>query len=237
MKYIFWTGGWDSTFRLLQLAERDIEIYPIYVYDANRASKEKEIESMNKILSLISKDKRFRAKIMPIDIYDKNFILSNFANDEISLAWKRANENFSLGSQYEWLALLCKEKEIKVELGLEASNRSKALNVINAGGGYKKCEEYFILQDSIQDDVSKFFGYYEFGIINLTKYEMYKISKERKWWYIMKNTWFCHTPIKGTPCGCCNPCKDVMNENMKFRMPLLSKFRYYKNLITTFRRR
>ena len=34
--YIFWTGGWDSTFRFLQLAEKDIIIQPLYVHTETR---------------------------------------------------------------------------------------------------------------------------------------------------------------------------------------------------------
>lgn len=51
---ILWTGGWDSTFRLLCLAENeDISIQPVYVIDENRKSKEYELDAMNKILTMI----------------------------------------------------------------------------------------------------------------------------------------------------------------------------------------
>ena len=55
----------------------------------------------------------------------------------------------------------------------------------------------------------------------------------RDWGYedILKLTWFCHNPILGYPCGNCNPCKDALNEGMKWRVPLtgriLGTIRYF----------
>lgn len=57
---IFWTGGWDSTFRLLQLAERQINIKPIYIKDPARKSAEIEIARMTEILDHIKKRKASR---------------------------------------------------------------------------------------------------------------------------------------------------------------------------------
>ena len=67
-KNIFWTGGFDSTFRLLQLLE-DENITDIYLYyialvidnveesDIRRMSMSQEIETMQLILSSIDKSK------------------------------------------------------------------------------------------------------------------------------------------------------------------------------------
>ena len=63
---LLWSGGWDGTFRLLQLAENDIQIQPIYVIDAERRSNDNEIEAMHKILKRIKENKLFKAKILDI---------------------------------------------------------------------------------------------------------------------------------------------------------------------------
>ena len=39
-------------------------------------------------------------------------------------------------------------------------------------------------------------------------------------------TWFCHTPIDGSACGICAPCKTVMQEGMSFRLSDAAKRRY-----------
>ena len=54
--YVLWTGGWDSTFRILQLqkkkSEEKIIIQPIYVSDDSRKSEIKEIEAIKKITTM-----------------------------------------------------------------------------------------------------------------------------------------------------------------------------------------
>lgn len=52
--YLFWTGGWDSTFRLLQLAEMGVEVNPVYIRDSKRKSSPVEIERMNEIASEVN---------------------------------------------------------------------------------------------------------------------------------------------------------------------------------------
>ena len=51
--FIFWTGGWDSTFRMLQLSEKNVHVRPMYVKDPNRRSADTELQRMNQILSMI----------------------------------------------------------------------------------------------------------------------------------------------------------------------------------------
>lgn len=44
--YILWTGGWDSTFRVVELSLKNQTIQPLYCVDKNRKSIDKEIEAM-----------------------------------------------------------------------------------------------------------------------------------------------------------------------------------------------
>ena len=47
---LFWTGGWDSTFRLLQLVvEQGRLVQPYYIIDPNRLSLRHEIKAMSDI--------------------------------------------------------------------------------------------------------------------------------------------------------------------------------------------
>lgn len=47
---ILWTGGWDSTFRIVELSRKEVTICPLYVIDNDRKSKNFEIKAMNKII-------------------------------------------------------------------------------------------------------------------------------------------------------------------------------------------
>jgi hypothetical protein len=46
---ILWTGGWDSTFRMLQLSTKDIIIQPFYIIDDNRVSRNFELNAIRTI--------------------------------------------------------------------------------------------------------------------------------------------------------------------------------------------
>ena len=53
--YIFWTGGWDSTFRMIQLSQMDIVVQPLYISTEYLCNKrENELTAMEKILEKIS---------------------------------------------------------------------------------------------------------------------------------------------------------------------------------------
>lgn len=64
---LLWTGGWDSTFRLLQLIEENVQIQLFYFIDEKRKSTNIEIERMKKILKYIKGKKDFRAIVKDIN--------------------------------------------------------------------------------------------------------------------------------------------------------------------------
>lgn len=47
---ILWTGGWDSSYRMVELSRRLVQVQPIYVYGEGRASEKYEIRAMNRII-------------------------------------------------------------------------------------------------------------------------------------------------------------------------------------------
>ena len=67
---LLYSGGWDGTFRLLQLAQYDIEIQPVYVIDKDRGSTEYECRAMKTIIE--EAGKRFPAVICPSTTTTKN---------------------------------------------------------------------------------------------------------------------------------------------------------------------
>ena len=97
---ILWTGGWDSTFRIIQLSAKDIIIQPHYLKD-NRKSQNFEL---NAILS-ITEDIR---KLDSTQCTIRSLILMNVSDinedKEITQAYQNLTKKHRLGSQYEWLA-------------------------------------------------------------------------------------------------------------------------------------
>lgn len=161
--------------------------------------------------------------------------MQQFANQRISEAWHRLHNGYSLGEQYEWFALYCNTTGFRVECGLERSERSKAMQVISA-----QCKLVPFDDDDIggrlrvlpKEGKPSSDGYVVFqnlllGITDTTKEDAKVYAETHGWLDIMKRTWFCFNPIGGKPCGLCNPCRDAMNEGMGWRMPAVSKARYY----------
>src|SRR5699024_4580207 len=82
---IFWTGGWDSTFRLLQLLFIEKrEVQPIYVLDLLYKSTVCELISMNEIRNKLSGKGINKDQLKPTIYIDKSGIE---IDNGISEAW------------------------------------------------------------------------------------------------------------------------------------------------------
>ena len=81
-------------------------------------------------------------------------------------------------------------------------------------------------------DAELVFGLLDFGMLGVSKSDALQAAEQNGWMPIMRKTWFCHTPVNGKPCGTCNPCRDAMNEGMRWRMPLSSRLRYHIETFT-----
>ena len=230
---ILWTGGWDSTFRLLQLCQYEVEIQPIYIIDRVRGSMEIEIRQMRKIAEIAKE--RFSAPILDIQFYEKEWILENCKDAEISAAFSYLSKTYSIGAQYEWFALLCKHLgNVKMESAIlhHEPNPGKLETLMEQEGILSPIEHDFLPDRYCvlpkQDNKNAFlvFGNLILPVIKLTKADEQRIAEENDRIDIMKLSWFCHFPIKGEPCGICNPCRDAIAEGMDWRMPDSAKWRY-----------
>ncbi len=59
---LFWTGGYDSTYRLIQLSFRNVIIQPFYLCN-DRLSEGLELEAMSKIRPAVIANKSCKATI------------------------------------------------------------------------------------------------------------------------------------------------------------------------------
>jgi 7-cyano-7-deazaguanine synthase len=57
-------------------------------------------------------------------------------------------------------------------------------------------------------------------LFNTEKVEEIRLMREWGMNDVVMSTWFCHTPVFGKPCGCCNPCRDALNEGLAWRVPM-----------------
>jgi len=92
---IFWTGDWDSTFRLIQLSHSNRIIQPVYISGYGRISEQKELETMNVIIELLRKKTETKAVLLPIDIVDKKDIP---VNEEITKVYHEIRKSIRIGT-------------------------------------------------------------------------------------------------------------------------------------------
>ena len=229
---ILWTGGWDSTFRVIELSREKVKIQPYYVLDNTRNSQKNELETINKISEKLKKFKDTKAEILPIKLIEKERIEKN---EEITHIYIKMHKKYKIGSQYDYLARLALNVD-NLELGLENEPSSKALNFINLCGKLKKTkikgiDTYVLDTENSKEELIKLFGNLNFPIIDKSKMEMKKITDKMGYKTIMDMTWFCHNPINNEPCGFCNPCISTIRSGFSYRFPENSLKRYKRRKI------
>jgi len=224
---LFWTGGWDSTFRLLQLIliEKK-EVQPYYIIDHERRSTGIEVYTMGlikeSILEYFTESVQY---LQPTFYYNLKHIKPD-AN--VTNAWERLNTHFHVGTQYDWLQRFRKQFEIpSVDVGLfkdvSVSESPPFRNWYNALINHEMLPESPYKKD-IVNDISILFEQFNFPLMTVGKTEMFEIAKKHGWMPVMKNTRFCHRPsISIKPCGICKPCRQVVKDGMGWRVPLKGK--------------
>ena len=126
---VFWTGGLDSTYRILELSRMPLTIQPYYIWDQTRGSIKQELKAMDDIAKIVKKNSLTKAKLLPLQIINNGDIADDA---EITAAWRTLNQKYLLGSQYNYLARFARQHGIKLEVSLESSERSKAATTIKS---------------------------------------------------------------------------------------------------------
>lgn len=204
--HLFWTGGWDSTFRLLQILflEKKV-VQPHYVIRAQECAG-KEIDTIHDIRRRITRKYPEAAKLLlPIEFLDSGKIVPD---KEITEEYNRVKAQQYISVQYEILARYCKQVGV----------HNMELSVLSS-----ETFEYFKSNFTI-------FKYFDLPLLGLTKPKMYEIAKQNGWTDLMKMTWFCRRPKKGRACGFCGPCTDAVIAGMGWRLPLRSRLIAYIQL-------
>ena len=222
---ILWTGGWDSTFRVIQLAHKDVIIQPYYLKD-NRKSDEHELKAIQSITSDI---RALKSAICTINDIKTMNVIDIEKDTDITNAYQLLLKKQFFGSQYDWLARFAKQFN---SLELTIHQDDKAFSLIQAHGSIKKHSDsrgefYKLDQLSSSPEICKVFGNFDFPILKYSKLDMKKEAEEKGFIDLMNKTWFCYRPINNQPCGQCNPCIYTIEEGLVYRFNK-SAIRRYK---------
>lgn len=230
VKNLFWTGGLDSTYRLLQLIKDDnvdeINLFHIslnidnkdnYMFVVGRISQQKEIETMSKILQNIdtSKIKKFTIWTNKSSIVDYTFLLPfDFVffiqKDFIEYSDTTKISQFDLWfngivsrpiNQYGAISQVLEDLNITADICIE-----------KGGGIWSNTNKYFREMKDENPVFDYFHGSILFKRFNLPlydtdRYDMIKVAKENNWMDILYNTWSCWYPEDGLPCNKCQMCE------------------------------
>jgi len=231
---ILWTGGFDSSCRIIQLSKLDVIIQPYYLVDSKyRRSVSYELNAIAQIKNDIENHPDTRCSIRPLIKVD----VSDLAPDwEIMTAYKRIRKEIGIGIQYEWLARFA-GRHTGIEICLERDESGRIFNYFNRmgklrtmGNGVLSYMEFD--RPGTDKNILTVFGNFRFPIPirKKTKFELIDDYKRLGFEQTMYKTWFCHNPVSGEPCGVCNPCKIVVNDGLLFRMPPASMKRHAREI-------
>lgn len=219
--HLLWTGGWDSTFRLLQLLlQHRVLVVPHYLDDPTRPSTQIELETMRRISDRLRAGYPYTRELLrPLRISP----VGNVAQDaEIDRALQDIREKVFIGSQYSWLPAYCKHNAIdEMELGVHVDDKVQALlrsfaMEFQHPGGFRS-----VRVDPVHSGSPEYtlFRYFSFPLFGIDKVGIGERSEAEGWSDIMDMTWFCHRPLRGRPCGICAPCLYTIEEGLAHRVP------------------
>lgn len=234
---IFWTGGYDSTFRVCQLSRQEVIIQPYYLSEG-RPSEEYEKKAVQVISEKLRNAPGTKALIRkPIQVS----LEERFTDPAVEAAFGVLRKQAFMGAQYKRLGAFA----LKVP-GIEMSihKDDKAVAIIQQFGQLMAvpdvCGASYVLDPAhSKAELVTLFGNLRFPLVNYTKLDMMSEYEKMGLSEIITDTWFCHHPMNGQPCGTCNPCKYTIEEGMSYRLPeeALRRYRRSKSPLTRLTRK
>ena len=214
--HILWTGGLDSTYRVVELSRTKCVIQPHYVI-VDRYNIEYELKAISEITNILSHDKRTIAEIRPVETFPKSELEEY---EDIQLAWDFLHEKKNFKSkQYPLLTRYARQKKLKLEMGIQFSEKGTVAKVIDQSY-LMDCPDN---SDEMMIDPEK--GSHEWASLTLfqdflfpkslyhkTKREEIEELKRLGYDEVLKKVWTCFSPVFGMPCGHCFACQSAMKE-------------------------
>ncbi|WP_019625787.1 hypothetical protein [Thioalkalivibrio sp. ALJT] len=224
---LLWTGGWDSTFRLLQLVEDEGKVVqPYYVDDPERPSATIEKRTLRDLrLRIIEEGRAGAEQIKPPIILARPTLDSD---DPILSAHAAINENTRLGNQYTWLAKAVEKAAVPAaEMSIKKGHLAHLFEPYlkaEAGAG----DGAFRLSES-SDPVPVLFRNFSFPLLGWTYDEVKDYAEQKGWNDVLSRTWFCANPIfSSKPCGTCTPCvQSIERPSRRPKIGALGILRYW----------
>lgn len=201
--HVLWTGGWDSTYRVLDLVlVQQRTVQPYYVLDPGRRSTRTEMAVIQKIRSAVSARESGAGRRLLSPRFIKRLEIR--PNATVTAAFRTMKGERRLGSQYEWLARLAEQEDLtSLELAVHRDDR------------FAK----FVDRPGFEA-----YGRFSLPLLSISKREMKEAAEKGGFIDILEMSWFCHQPVRGKTCGVCVPCTQAIEEGMGYRVTPLGTF-------------
>jgi len=220
---LLWTGGWDSSFRLLQLLlVEGRSVQPYYVIDRlkYRPAVPAEQRAMRNIRERLSRQAPEAAARLAPTIECR---LEEVAPDaRINGYFEQCLTFGFIGGQYEWLARFCAQRNIAdMELSIHRDDKARELISDLVDASRTRLDPRHA-----GDGRYELFKAFRFPLFDKSKEQMRAEARHAGFEEFMELTWFCHRPVRGEPCGVCNPCIYTIQEGLADRVPASGRRRY-----------
>lgn len=232
--FVYWTGGYDSTFRLCEMLIKERKIVqPLYVslsLDNDclneetcnklwfRKNRKYEKKAMNTIRKKLNTMFPFTKETLLPNIYIDEDINDNTFNNQFEEMFYQDNlwPKKRKKHQYVFLSKFAYYHKQYIDIGvLGIHHKSKFAKFLKKN--LKKEDTTIKIKGKIVsrsnykiNNETHFLHYLKFPIYNKTKEELYIIAERDGYHEILKYTWSCWFPNKetGNPCGNCPMCKE-----------------------------
>ena len=229
---VLFTGGFDSTYRLCQLAlDKDAVVQPVYVLFPDdgksnhiRPEIKNEIKAQDRILDSICRFSSTKARFLPIKRINRDEIPLNLKIK----ALEEYLSTFRLGWQYlyftslsEWFPYIELCHEGFPETTLDGKLYFKTVDGRNV-----------IDESKMEEGLSFAFRNFSWPIYGTERKDMLKFIKESGYMDVMNHVWWCYKSIDGKPCGVCDNCRGKIESGLRrlFTKEAVKRFLIYKFL-------
>lgn len=238
IRYIFWTGGYSSTFLLIQaLIIEGYPVQPIYIKCQTmndkfgidgKQSQQKEIEVMSRLRTRILIDyPHVKPMFLPT-----MYVYSVKKDIQISNCFKNAYKDFAFFNpdinQFERLARFSIHYGKQIEIGIinSGNNIDNATSGIRINETTKNCQliskQDLLKLNNDPNNINPIKNYgnldifknFRFPAIHLTKEDIKRLASRQKILYLLQMTWTCWYPDNnGEQCNKCHQCAKKMDLN------------------------
>lgn len=231
---LLWTGGFDSTYRLLELLlVRKQSVQPHYVIDSSRNSTGVELLARDRIQQLMAeRSPECRRLLLPTAYHGLTDIRPNAA---LARCYDEVRARLGMGRQHEWLAFLAEQENIH-NFEISGHWNDPAVTIISPflvevrnpdGSTYHRVPE-----DCPNRSVFELFKYFQFPLLRLNKREILSRAREQGLLEYLQHTWYCHRPLhvdptRAKPCGTCNTCIHRINTAGTAGLGFITLVRHY----------